>query len=157
MVTRLDTMLASTTLVVEECCSCSMLFAMSEEFQQRALDDRGPQGVVFYCPRGHKQWYTGETEKQKLARQLKNEQQSTRWYADQLAAAERDAEHERRSKAAIKGHMTRLRNKVAAGVCPVGACRRPFHALQDHLASVHPGWLEEHDLTIAALEAPTDV
>ena len=58
---------------------------------------------------------------------------------DQLAAAERSAR-------AYRGHLTRMRNRIAAGVCPVPGCRRTgLTQTLRHIASQHPEWLAEHE------------
>ena len=40
----------------------------------------------------------------------------------------------------LKGHRTRLKRRLANGVCPVPGCKRSFsdHAMVRHLATVHP-------------------
>ena len=128
-------------LVVETCCSCAMPFAMPSDFQARLLEKRGQE---FYCPAGHKQWYTGKTEAQKereradqMERQARLARQSEEFYRNQAVAA-------RRSAAAHRGQVTRIRNLVAKGICPVAGCRRNFHALGDHIQGQHPEWVESH-------------
>lgn len=125
----MNTLLDTSTLVIEECCNCHTRFAMTEELQ----DQRRRDHKSFYCPNGHGQSYVGETEEQRLRRQLDSARMDRTWYRDQLEASER-------SKAAIKGHLTRARNKIANGVCPVGNCRRHFDNVQEHIASEHPQW-----------------
>lgn len=125
---RLDTMIDSSVLVIEECCACHIRFAMPQDLQQRALADRG---ISFYCPSGHSQHYSGETEAEKLKRQLSYAQtRATRW-EDNYRAAER-------SKAALKGHLTRARNKIAAGNCPVPDCGQHFANVREHMKFKHP-------------------
>ena len=115
-------------LVIETCCNCSIAFAMPDDLQERALRDHS---VTFYCPRGHAQHYMGETEAQKLKRQLNQTRINSDWYRDQLGAAER-------SKAALKGHLTRARNKIAAGNCPAPGCGQHFANVREHMKFKHP-------------------
>lgn len=116
------------SMVMESCCNCAMPFQMPEDFRQRALKDHS---ISFYCPAGHRQHYTGETREQSLARQLR--------YAESRETSLRDQyEAEKRSAAAYRGHVTRIRNLVARGVCPVGGCRRNFTNVREHMATVHP-------------------
>lgn len=124
------TMQYTGTLAIETCCNCGITFAMPQDFMARARRDHD---LWFYCPQGHRQHYIGETEEQKLARQLRSARMDEQWYRDQLHASER-------SKAALKGHLTRARRKIANGVCPVGNCRRHFDNVQAHIASEHPQW-----------------
>lgn len=118
------------TLAIETCGHCGITFAMPVDLMTAAKRDHD---VWFWCPLGHKIHYLGETEAQRLARQLKQARSNRQWYQDQLHASER-------SKAALKGHLTRARNKIANGVCPVGGCRRHFDNVQAHIATEHPDW-----------------
>lgn len=56
---------------IEECCNCGMPFAVTTDFKNRRLKDH----KSFYCPMGHGQHYTGETEEQNLRRQLSRERE----------------------------------------------------------------------------------
>jgi hypothetical protein len=111
-----------------ECASCHTTFAMTRELNKAFLADRR-RG--FYCPQGHAQRYLGETEEQKLRRQLTSAQQDATFYRSNMEAAER-------SLSATKGVVTKLRKRVANGVCPFG-CRRHFVDVQRHITSQHPG------------------
>jgi hypothetical protein len=146
------TMEATTQLVVETCCVCNMIFAMPREFMERM---RRNHRENFSCPAGHEQHYTGKTEAQKLRDELESERrrviqaQSSRDLAWKIVNSQTaDLQAERRSKAATKGHLTRMRNKVANGVCPVPGCHRHFDNVQAHLKSKHEGWLVEHDVLL---------
>lgn len=132
------TMQFTGTLTIETCCTCHITFAMPEDLRERALKDHD---IWFFCPLGHRQHFTGETEEQKLARQLRAARSDATWYADQYSASQR-------SKAAIRGHLTRMRNRVANGLCPVAGCRRHFDNVENHLRGVHADWLAEHDAVL---------
>lgn len=111
-----------------ECVSCHTTFAMTRELNKAFLADRRRD---FYCPQGHAQRYLGETEEQKLRRQLASAQQDATFYRSNMESAER-------SLSATKGVVTKLRKRVANGVCPFG-CRRHFVDVQRHVTSQHPG------------------
>lgn len=148
MPNRLDTILYTGTLVTEECCVCFITFAIPRDFQRRAENNHS---ISFYCPKGHAQNYTGPTPAMKLRAELEQAQRQVIRERNWRRGAEETAEQERRSKAAIRGHMTRMRNKIAAGVCPVGACRRHFTNVHEHLQHEHASWLVEHDIELDAL------
>lgn len=125
---RLQTITVGINLITETCCSCGVLFAMSEELYNRKQSQRGE---TFYCPNGHGQHYTGESDKaraERLAKALEREQQAR---GDEQREATRLI-------AAQKGQVTKLRKRVAAGVCPFG-CRRHFVNVERHVASQHTG------------------
>lgn len=124
------------TLVVIDCCDCGMTFGMPQEFNRNRLDD----GKSFYCPRGHKQFYT-ETTTQKLRKQLESEKQQREW-ADSRARAARDqADAAERRRRAAKGALTKMKKKVAAGVCP--SCEQQFPDVGAHMQEQHPDFVDE--------------
>lgn len=121
------TMTDISTLVIEECCSCHIRFAMPKDFQRSRCNDH----ASFSCPAGHMQSYTGESEEERLRRQLKQAKVSATRWQDNYNASER-------SKAALKGHLTRARNKIAAGNCPVPDCGQHFANVREHMKFKHP-------------------
>lgn len=123
-------------LVTEACCNCNMLFAMPNELKERALKKRGPNGIVFYCPAGHRQWYVGETEEDKLRRERDRLKQDQAWYEDRNRQLREEADHQRHRANGYKGHATRITKRAKAGVCP--CCNRTFKQLAAHMASQHP-------------------
>lgn len=114
-------------LKIEECCNCGILFAMPDDWQRRRRNDHG----TFYCPAGHAQHYTAKSDAQLLADERAR---STRLLADldQAQAATRDEE---RRHAATKGQLTKVRKRVANGVCP--ECHRSFANLRNHMDTKH--------------------
>jgi hypothetical protein len=121
------TLTHTTKLVTEDCYLCGITFAMPVDYQEHRLRKRD----TFYCPNGHSQHYTGETDKQKAER-----------LARQLANREEDLRSERASHAATKGHLTRARQREAAGVCP--QCHRSFAQVRRHMERMHPDFVTEH-------------
>lgn len=137
----MTTLTDTSVLVIEECCECHTRFAMSSALQSQRLADH----KLFYCPNGHGQHYTGESEAEKLKRQLRAAQTSATWNRDQYLASER-------SKAAIKGHLTRARNKLARGQCP--CCDQVFGNVREHMKFKHPEYhLTDIDAAAAAEES----
>jgi len=119
------------SLVVIECGECGVNFGVPERFDEQ----RRESGGNFYCPNGHPRVYrVTETDrlKQELARAAKN-----------LEIAETQARRERdrcmvveRSRSALRGQVTKIRNRIANGVCP--CCNRTFTDLGRHMITQHP-------------------
>ncbi len=114
-------------LVTENCCNCGVPFAMAVEFKQQRVRDHD----WFFCPSGHSQHYT-ENETEKKLRQAEKELEAQRGWSHRL---EKDLASERKQHAAIKGQLTRTRNRIQAGVCP--DCNRHFASLERHMATKH--------------------
>ncbi len=117
------------TLDLVECCKCGVAFGLTEEYEENRRQDH----VWFWCPNGHQQHYSHESREEKLKRQL--EQTSS-----QLARTQSSLETSRRSKAAIKGQLTKTKRRVANGVCP--CCNRTFADLARHMHGQHPEYAE---------------
>lgn len=125
-----------TDLEVTDCGVCGVDFAAPA----RLLKSRREKGGDFYCPNGHVLVFT-ESEVDRLRKQAKSlearltssrdQQRATR---DELAAAER-------LRSALRGVVTRERNRVARGVCP--CCSRTFLDLARHMAGQHPEYATE--------------
>lgn len=103
----------------------------------RHCDDR-PYGRArrddhkgFYCINGHCRAWQGKTEAEKLRERLTAKERELA--AEVLARMNRD-----KTIVALKGQVTRTKNRVAAGMCP--CCNRSFVALGRHMATKHPDW-----------------
>lgn len=134
---RGQTITTQIEMYVEECCRCGVVFAMTEDFHQEKLKYRHSDNRrSFYCPNGHSQWYTGETEEQKLKREKKELEETVERERKWRSQAQKRAEHERHRANGYKGHATRISKRVKAGVCI--CCNRTFEDLQRHMATKHP-------------------
>lgn len=121
-------------------CWCGIAFAVPDDLLDNAHNHR----QAIFCPQGHRcVWKETEADRQrKRAEQLERRLRSTEDTAQRWRA---NAEQERRSAAAYKGHLTRMRNRIVNGVCPVPGCKRSgFKQVMAHIASQHPDWLHEH-------------
>lgn len=121
------------TLLIETCCVCHINFGMPEALVTQRQGDH----YNFYCPLGHSQHYTGLSTEEKLRRQLKSAEAQLVSTRDQLTVTERQ-------RRAQKGIATKLRKKIAAGVCPV--CNAPFHDVGFHMTTNHPDFTLEDEL-----------
>lgn len=129
-------------LVVVSCPVCGIVHAIPEDFRD-AIRKKG-RPAHYYCPNGHDLgWSESDADRQrKRAEQLERRLRSTQDTADRW---QRNAEAERRSAIAYKGHLTRVRKRIANGVCPVPGCKRSgFDRVMAHIASQHPDWLHQH-------------
>lgn len=121
----------TTQLVAMECGQCGSVFAMSEAKHRRCKAN----GESWYCPNGHCRVYT-DTENKQLKDQLTREKQ----FREQAEASQKywraEATHADRRAIAQKAAKTRLKNRIANGVCP--CCTRHFTNVQRHIKDMHP-------------------
>ncbi len=128
------------TFQVETCCNCGVRFAMTDAFYRKRLENLGPNNP-FYCPNGHKQWYVGKTEADKLRDEnakLKDTILKRDNRIDALHEQRQQVEHRLR---ATKGVVTKIKKRISHGVCP--CCNRTFDNLARHMSSQHPTYAAE--------------
>lgn len=120
-----------TTYAILDCPSCGVLFGITEELQTRRQKD----GKSFYCPNGHSMSYSDTLEKQ-----FRREQEKTARLTSNLDQVRADRDAVERSRRATKGQLTKIRRRVANGVCP--CCNRTFDDLTAHMQTKHPDYVE---------------
>jgi hypothetical protein len=127
------------TLTIVECPGCHMDFGITPSFEAARRNDH----KTFWCPAGCAQSYRSKSEEEKLREQLATSERR-RGYAearttslrDQLGATERS----------LRGHKaakTRIKNRIAAGVCP--CCNRSFQNVARHMAGQHPEYTNQEE------------
>lgn len=123
-------------IVAETCCNCGVVFGLDSGLRAQRLNDH----KTFYCPNGHGQVYSGKTDAEKAREELARANQRLEW-AQASAKSWRDqAETAENRRRAQKAANTRLKKRVAAGVCP--CCQRSFSSLAEHIATKHPNYAE---------------
>lgn len=112
-------------VLILECCVCGGPIAMAKNQWLRFTDDH----ETFYCPIGHLNYFPGQTDAERLQKELG----AVRAKLDQEAAAKRDAII--RAEKAERSEI-RTKRRANAGVCP--CCKRTFKQLVAHMKSKHP-------------------
>lgn len=120
---------------VEDCIHCGFKFGLPTSVVNRWQEDHR----TFYCPscRGNMHW-PQETDEEKLRSENKRLQTSLQAERDRADAHREDAQKERRSHTATKGHHTRTKKRIANGACP--CCKRNFVNLGKHMKTQHPDY-----------------
>lgn len=110
----------------ETCPQCYMVFGMPKDFQA----NKRQTGTDFYCPAGHVMSYR-DNENARLKRQVEAANRNAEWQRTRAASIEK-------SLIAQKGVATKLRKRIANGVCP--CCKRSFNNLHQHMTKQHPDY-----------------
>ncbi len=126
----------STVMEATDCCVCGVPFAMPESLMKQRRYD----GERFYCPNGHSLVYK-DSDQSRLERRAKRAEEEARALRDSYNEVRMDLAQEKRSKAAIKGQLTKTKKRVGNGVCP--CCNRHFVNLERHMKGQHPGYVEK--------------
>jgi len=112
---------------------CGRVFAVSEATN----DWMREKGGSIYCPAGHLIRY-GKSNEQELRDELTRERARLDQTRAMLETVRQQRNHQERRAQTYKGHLTRTKRRIAAGVCP--CCHRTFQALARHMKNQHPAY-----------------
>lgn len=124
-------------LVAVDCGECGGTYAINERYNRQKQENGG----TWNCPYCKVSWGYVKSEVTKLKEKLEAEYQRRmreQQKHDQTKAALKDTENQRRAEKAAK---TRIKNRVASGICP--CCNRTFKDLAAHMATKHPSYAQE--------------
>lgn len=120
------TITETVTLVTEQCCKCSVVFALPSSLIRNLRETQD----AFYCPNGHPQSYI-KSEASNLREQLTIKE-------NELRAAKCEILNEQNRRLIVEKEKVRAERKlkrVNKGVCP--CCNRTFGNLARHMATKH--------------------
>ena len=120
----------ATRYAAMECTGCAVSYAITCDFQAQRVKDH----KTFHCPNGCVQHYEAESKEERLQRCLNSERDDNNGLRYRI-------DHANRSRAALKGQVTKIKRRVGKGICP--CCRRNFANLKRHMEGQHPNWSEE--------------
>lgn len=125
-------------LRVVTCYSCKIVYAIPESLFRSAKKYTGdrPDGWSICCPLGHTWHYIGESEEDRLRRQLKSEREDSARLAAQRDQLKQEASVQKARATRFKNDRDRVKERVGAGVCT--ECNRSFKQLAQHMRSKHP-------------------
>lgn len=129
------------------CGECGIEFAVPDNWLTKRKEDKR----TFYCPNGHARAFI-ESEAERLRRELTRQKQITEQVEARARnlAAERD--RQQRSARAMRGQVTKIKNRLVAALCPV--CDHAFPEVAAHLAAEHPDWAPDAELIETDIEIP---
>ena len=104
------------------------------------FEARRADGKSFYCPNGHSLSYR-DNENDRIRQERDRLKQNAAYLEAETLRLQEAREAAERRASAMKGQVTRLKNRAANGVCP--CCNRTFANLQRHMAAKHAGFAIE--------------
>jgi len=132
------TLTREVVLETHVCGTCGITYAAPLGF----WDERELDGRIWYCPNGDQRLYSKRIEDQ-LREELSAKEQRLQQVRRDRDSYREDAESERRSHTATRGHLTRARKRAAAALCPVEDCNKKLVGMAEHLRLVHPDYQPE--------------
>jgi hypothetical protein len=114
-----------------DCATCGVLFAVTDDYYERRAWD----SANFHCPNGHTNTFAGKSraELERKIADLTLQVQRRDYLIDQERV---ELACEKKSHAATKANLTRVRQRIGNGVCP--ECRRHFVNVERHMHNRHP-------------------
>lgn len=113
------------TIETLECAVCAMTFGVPGRY----VIDRRNDHKLFYCPAGHTNSYSGESDEEKMRRERDIARQ-------QLACVEDEKQEALRAVDRAKAETKKLKKRAASGTCP--CCQRSFSNMTEHMKKQHP-------------------
>lgn len=124
---------------------CGIAFAVDKGTHKRWRDT----GEWFYCPNGHHIHYS-DTETERLRREAAQKQAQIDCLETDLRRSREYADVNLRSANAYRGQVTKIKRRVAHGVCV--CCKRTFQNLAAHMKGQHPDYVEAAKVNRSANE-----
>ena len=91
------------------CCKCAVLFSMTEALHGQRREDH----KTFFCPNGHRQYFTGENKAEYFKRMYEGETQSKNFWRGEALLKEDQLVSMRRSRGYYRGLSKRLKTALA--------------------------------------------
>lgn len=129
----------ATKFVTITCCHdrCGITFAVERSWYNYRHDDHR----WFYCPNGHRQHYPQKSDQEKAEEEAARARADRDRYARMLNNESERRRATERSRSAIRGQLTKTKNRIARGLCP--CCNREFMNLARHMERQHPDYSPE--------------
>ena len=135
-------------MVVIVCCNdeCGMSFAVPTWWQKGKRETH----KRFFCPNGHGQSYTDESDLDKAIRERDTaRQQVARAEEERTEALALAAREEARADREVRANK-KLQKRAAAGTCP--CCQRTFANMSTHMKQKHPDYVRDTGANVVAIK-----
>jgi hypothetical protein len=117
-----------------ECWKCKCQIWLPDELYHAA---KASSSISIHCGYGHAGVFRdGPTEADKLRQERDRLAQQIAYKDDRIKGLKDELAMTERQRAAARGQVTKIRNRVGHGVCP--CCTRSFENLARHMNSKHP-------------------
>ncbi len=135
----LEEMSVDVTLQKIQCKSCGGVYAISEPHRKYLQE----VGGYWSCPYCRQSWgFRKESSDLEIAK--KEAKRYRNYLAGEKARHDQTKASLKAHKASLKAHKaakTRLKNRIAKGICP--CCNRFFDNLQRHISKEHPNFVDK--------------
>lgn len=123
------------TLKHISCSHCSAIFGVISDAETELRRSH----KTFYCPHcGGRQHFPHQSDIERAEAAAKRAQELLELERRMNANQRERADAAERRLSATRGVVTRIKNRVGAGVCP--CCNRTFAALAKHMQTKHPDY-----------------
>lgn len=119
------------------CGQCSGVYAIAERYRE----GKYRKGGFWNCPYCQCSWGYGTSELSRVKDQLAESQRLVEQERKLKEWARQEARNTERRRIALKGQITKVKNRIGHGVCP--CCKRNFENLRRHMLSKHPAYTRD--------------
>ncbi len=129
------------TLVVMRCW-CGIQHAVPEALRDLQLRQHhdGKNSLFIWCPLGHQHKPAAKTRVKQLEQDLDRKHRALANEQSRHDQTREELRHTEASRRAEKGAKTKIKKRIAHGVCP--CCHRTFANVAAHMKTQHPEELE---------------
>lgn len=120
--------------------ACGISFALPTWYAKERRADH----ATWYCPNGHRRYFPGKSDEEKLRDQLQAAKKEVEYQRSLRQEADQNAKHFEARANGYKGQAAKLKKRAAAGTCAF--CSRTFSNVADHVKTQHPS---EHQAVLA--------
>ena len=110
---------------------CGVEFAITERLHALVLE----RGGTLHCPHGHRLGL-GESLLDREKKLRERAESNAKWWTERATHAREEQDRIARRLSAQQGATTRLKRRIANGVCP--CCNRHFANVERHVSQMHP-------------------
>lgn len=116
------------------CChqGCGIAFCVPAWWEKKRRDDH----TTFYCPNGHGQSFSKESDEEKYRRERDIAKQQCARIEEEKNIALRQRDEAKMTAARAAKKTKQLTKRAAAGTCP--CCTRSFSNMAEHMKKEHP-------------------
>lgn len=119
------------------CGECGGVYALAERYRKQ----KHAKGGYWNCPYCQCSWGYSESDTDRLKEELAQKEAQIKREQTRTRTARADATYHKNVARSQKGAKTRLKNRIANGVCP--CCQRTFKQLARHMKNKHPNYKKE--------------
>jgi hypothetical protein len=121
------------------CCQCGIIFGLPASLEESLRKSHD----WFFCPAGHTQHFTGESDVERLQKEKAALQKKLEWAQRSAQLATDEATKTAKKLDRANKERKALKKRIKEGLCP--CCHESFPNLQTHMQENHPDFEQQEE------------